>query len=163
MLSGDAALPGAASPTAYTACAPCHGPVGQGVAALGPEIRHPPALYSTWVVRNGRANTGMLAFPTATLPDAQLSEIQSWLNALPKPTTGHELYVDYCGNCHGPTGEGGALSTGVTFKLKDALTMLVRTGQSPDPSMRFTYMPAETPTDLSDAELSLIATYLSAL
>lgn len=165
VLSGDAATPGAAAPTSYVStCAVCHGPAGEGVAFLGPELRHPPAAYSNWVVRNGRANTTMLPFASTVLSDAQLSEIQTWLGSLPKPASGEQLYLDFCANCHGPTGMGGpVISSYVTAKARADLNLLVRQGEGMDPSMRFSYMPAEDTAELSDLELEAIGTFLGAL
>ncbi len=163
----DRAVPNAAdaAPAPYaSSCATCHGETGEGVAGLGLELRHSPPTYFNWVVRNGRVNTTMLAFPSTSVSDAQLGEIQSWLNAMPRPTSGQALYVDFCGNCHGPAGRGGTLlASSITGKVRADLTMLVRAGEGTDPSMRFSYMPAEDATQLSDAELDLIATFLGAL
>ena len=106
----------------------------------------------------------MLAFPTTSVSEVQLSEIQSWLGATPKPVSGQDLYIDFCGNCHGPTGMGGTLvTTYVIGKARADLKALVRSGEGSDPSMRFSYMPAEDVTQLGDAELELIATFLGAL
>ncbi len=154
------------APAPYgSSCASCHGKTGEGVVGLGVELRHSPSAYSTWVVRNGRVNTTMLPFATTSVSDAQLSEIQTWLNAMPKPGSGQELYLDFCGNCHGPTGMGGpVISAFVTAKVRTDLKTLVRAGQGgDDPSMLFSYMPAEDVTQLTDAELELIATFLGAL
>ena len=163
--AAPATAPADGAPAVYgSSCALCHGKGAEGVAGLGPELRHAPAAYATWVVRNGRVNTTMLAFPTTTVSDAQLGEIQTWLGAMPKPVSGQELYLDFCGNCHGPTGMGGSLlATYVTAKARADLEALVRSGEGNDPSMRFSYMPAEDITQLSDAELELIATFLGAL
>lgn len=172
ILSGDAALPGTAMPPAkYTAiCSACHQPAGQGFANLAPEIRHTPAAYATWVVRNGRPNTSMIPYPptsadpkVATLTDAELTEIVTWLEALPKPTTGQALYQDFCGNCHGPMNPtGGAVAVNVQGLLTAEYGMKVRTGEGMDPSMRQSFMPPETADKLTDAELGLIQTYLMA-
>ena len=106
----------------------------------------------------------MLKFPSTSVSDAQLGEIQSWLNAMPKPTSGQALYADFCGNCHGPAGMGGTLlASSIVGKLRSDVTTLVRAGKGTDPSMRFSYMPAEDVTQLSDAEWELIATFLGAL
>jgi mono/diheme cytochrome c family protein len=161
-LTGDsAALSMTPAPAEYTkTCQVCHGSAGQGISPIGPEIRHAPPTYFNWVVRNGRAGSAMLAFPVTMIPDTTLAEIQAWLAGLPKPMTGEQLYLDFCGNCHGPMGSGGGTGTAVQHKVKADLNMRVRMGEGTDPSMRYSYMPPESPTELTDPELELINAYL---
>ncbi|HEX2878491.1 MAG TPA: cytochrome c, partial [Polyangiaceae bacterium] len=100
-------------------CAPCHGSEGQG-SPLGPELQHPVADFATWVVRSGRATTSypaaMASFAPAAVSDAQLDEIWAWLDGLPKPTDGQELYEDYCANCHGSDALGGRVGKNIDGK-----------------------------------------------
>ena len=165
ILSGDSAqLSMTPAPAAYTKnCIICHANAAQGISLLAPEIRHAPAAYFNWVVRNGRTGTTMLAFPATTISDAELSEIQTWLATLPKPLPGDQLYQDFCGNCHGPTGAGGAkLVSGVRFKGTADVVKAVRDGIGADPTDFHSYMPPESVAEVSDAELGLITTYLEA-
>lgn len=106
-------------------CATCHGSVGQGVAGLGPELQHPEPEHMRWVVRNGGSwttsngmsprltqymNSVMLAYDTNTLSDADLDAIIAWLDEPPHPTSGAELFADFCANCHGADGRGGGMA-----------------------------------------------------
>src|SRR6478752_7112019 len=108
----DADAPAAttAAPAKWgTYCGLCHGPNAQGISGLGTELRHVDATMATWVVRNGR--NAMSKYSTTDVSDAELTEILTWLNALPKPTTPTGLYRDFCGTCHGPTTpSGGAVA-----------------------------------------------------
>lgn len=166
ILTGDAAQPGTVpAPAAYAAqgCNLCHGNAAEGVNLLGPEIRHAPAGYLGWVVRNGRAGTTMVPFPADMVPDADVFQIHAWLAALPRPTTGQELYLDFCGNCHGPAGGGGSVPVKAQGLPATTLVQTVRAGAGVDPGVRRDYMPAFSATELTDAELSLIATFLGAI
>jgi mono/diheme cytochrome c family protein len=162
ILSGDSAQLSAtpAPPTYETNCIICHANAGQGIDHLAPEIRHAPASYMSWVLRNGRPNTTMLAFPATMISDADVSALQAWLAGLPKPTSGGELYRDFCGNCHGPMGGGGSVPVKVTGLATATLIQKVRSGAGTDPAQRGAYMPPESAAELSDAELGLIATFL---
>jgi mono/diheme cytochrome c family protein len=177
ILSADAAAPGAAAaPAPYgTICLSCHQANAQGFAVIAPEIRHTPAAYATWIVRNGRLDrkgmpTGMTPYPMTTLDpmtmpavtDAELQGIIAWTNSLPKPTTALGMYQAFCGNCHGPVdpvgGAGPINNTGVPAATVNAA---VRSGFAvSDPSKRDAYMPAFDATLLTDADLALIRTYI---
>lgn len=165
ILMGADASPGATAPAKYTECGACHQSAGQGLPSLAPEIRHTPAAYASWVVRNGRGPTSsMAAFPVTSLSDVELNEIINWSNALPKPTTGAGLYMDFCGNCHGPASATGGrvgvkLKPGIAGATVDAA---VRGGFGADPSVRTKYMPKFEETLLTSAELALIKTYMGA-
>lgn len=172
-LSGADALPGAPAPGAWTTsiCSTCHGANGEGVPPIGPEIRHVPAAYGTWVVRHGRPlPSAMVAFPqtsadptVAAITDAELTSVLAWLDSLPKPTTGQGLYKDFCGNCHGPVNPtGGAVPVSIKGKPISDIVQKVRMGNGTDQSMRTMYMPPEDTTALTDAELQLIEQFLGA-
>lgn len=150
-------------------CSVCHGNNGEGVDLLGPEIRHIDPTYGTWVVRHGRSGSAMVAFPvtastpSASLSDAELADIMTWLGGLPKPTTPQGLYKDFCGNCHGPTNPtGGAVAVNVSGLTVADVNMFVRDGEGTDPSMRTAYMPKFSTTALTDAELAQIQTFIMA-
>lgn len=171
-LSGaDAAPAPMPPPAAYAnaACASCHGPNGEGVASIGPEIRFTPKAYAVQVVRNGRktpANvaSAMIAFPTTTVSDADLDAINTWQNSFTKPTTGQGLYLAMCGNCHGPmTPTGGSAPISIQGKSKVDVAMYVRNGNGTDLAMRTSYMPAFDTTLLTDAELASIETFLGSM
>lgn len=165
ILSGPSAAVGATpAPASYTKnCINCHGNAGQGVTTLAPEIRHPPLAYFNYVTRAGRAGSLMVPFTATALSDADMAAVHAWLAGLPKPTTGDQLYLDYCGNCHGPGALGGVIPLGVKGGNKADTMQVVRAGHGTDPSLRSEYMPAQGPEQLSDAELGMIADFLGAM
>jgi len=172
VLKGADITAGMPAPAAYTApatsCVTCHGPNGEGT-VVGPEIRFTPKEYAVAVVRNGRKTpngmaSGMVAFPTTTLSDADLDSINTWQNSFAKPTTGQGLYLSMCGNCHGPsTPTGGSAPISIQGKSKADVSMYVRNGNGTDFSMRATYMPKFDTTLLTEADLALIETYLGSM
>jgi len=178
VLSGaDAAPNPMPAPAAWVSatCSTCHQANGEGFASLAPEVRHTPVSYATWVVRHGRVfngvQTSMVAFPTTTtdpvkmpaISDADLTAVLAWLDSMPKPTTPKGLYLDYCGNCHGPTdGTGGIVPVKITNETIMAVNQKVRVGEGMDPSMRNGFMPPEDMTALTDAELGMIQQYILA-
>jgi mono/diheme cytochrome c family protein len=177
VLSGDAATPGAAAaPAPYgTICTSCHQPNAQGFTSIAPEIRHTPAAYARWIVRQGRIDykgmpTGMTPYPPTTtdpmkmpaVTDAELDAIIAWSNGLPKPTSAAGMYQDFCGNCHGPVNPtGGAVPYKIQGLPKATVDAAVRNGFAVnDPSKRDEYMPAFDTTLLTDADLTLIRQYI---
>lgn len=165
---------GAMDPEAFytTTCSPCHGTRGEGKAMLGPEIQHPVRDFATWVVRNGRMghpdfkSSVMAGYTEAALPKATLDGIFDWLStpALPKPTTGEALFKDFCANCHGADGSGGASGEGITNAPKSEIQEKVREGNGGTQySKRTGYMPKWSTTELTDAELGLIYDHLQTL
>jgi mono/diheme cytochrome c family protein len=147
-------------------CKACHGEQGAGT-VLAPEIVHPVRDYSTWVVRNGRAQTTyvkpMDKWGTDKLSDAQLMLIFDYLDMPPQPTTGQALYNDYCANCHGADGKGGPTMRDITNEVGKVLTQ-VRSGKNVGKfEMRRDYMPAFPAGDISDSELMLIRDYVNSL
>jgi mono/diheme cytochrome c family protein len=147
-------------------CKVCHGEQGAG-SPLAPELAHPVRDYSTWVVRNGRAQTTyvkpMDKWGTDKLSDAQLMLIFDYLDLPPQPTTGQALYADYCANCHGADGKGGPTMRDITNEVGKVLTQ-VRSGKNVGNfAMRRDYMPAFPPSDISDSELMLIRDYVNSL
>lgn len=145
-------------------CRVCHGEQGVG-GPLAPEIVHPVRDYSTWVVRNGRAQTSfpmpMDKFDASKLSDAQLMLMFDYLDLPPQPTTGKALFDDYCANCHGADGKGGPTMRPLANEAKEVLT-IVRSGHNVGKfAMRRDYMPAFPASDISDAELQLIRDYVA--
>lgn len=152
-------------PAAYTTtCAPCHGPQGEGT-ALGYELQHPVEDYATWVVRNGRPAGGelagvMAAYDADAFSDADLEATWAWLQAMPRAEDGEGLYLDFCGNCHGADGNGGAVREGARSTAQSIMRH-VRGGEGGSNfSARERYMPAFSADALSDAELALIIDFL---
>jgi mono/diheme cytochrome c family protein len=165
----DAEAPeGTAAPAGYATCLACHRPKGEGFDQLAPEIRHTPADFLKGVVRAGRldhtgAMTGMGAYTTAQVSDADLDAIAAWTLSLPKPTTPEGLYHSMCGNCHGPkTPTGGGSPISIQGVSKDKLKMLVRNGNGTNVNDRKEYMPKYDTTLLTDQELDLIGTFIGA-
>jgi mono/diheme cytochrome c family protein len=164
-------------------CSACHGTDAQGTLVgptkMGPEIRHPVADFTTWMVRNGSAprnpNTTypgpMVAMDAGFVSDAELNMIIAYLNdktKFPQPTTGQGLYEDYCANCHGADGKGAQTTrdlTNLVDPLAEAVPTNVRMGHhlENEYNLLTEYMPAQDATVLSDAELMLIATYIEGL
>ncbi len=76
-------------------CFTCHGTVGHGGAAprLAPNTL-PLQAFETWV-RNGTPGwsfaSGMPAFPTAALDDAELADVRTDLASLPAPPPVDEI------------------------------------------------------------------------
>lgn len=167
---GTSSLQGKTGAEVYQAlCAPCHGPTGEG-SALAPELQHPVADFSTWVVRSGRDSDSyagpMIAYPETIVSDQQLEEIWTWLGSLPQPTTGEALYVDYCANCHGADARGGRVGQNIQEKGNELadLTEKVREGEGgTNYGAAAMYMPHWTTTQISNEELTLIAEHLTTL
>lgn len=162
-------VPPTEPPDAYTTvCSMCHGENGEG-ADLGPEIRHTPVEYGTWVTRNGR-NFGehpdyvvqMVPIGEEHVTNEELALTFAWLGNFPKPTTGPEIYADYCGHCHGADARSGAVGLDLTMYTA-TLTDAVRNGKPGDFSARTSYMPAFGPEVLTDADLQAIITHISSL
>jgi mono/diheme cytochrome c family protein len=108
----------------------------------------------------------MAAYNTTILPDTALNAIFDWLStpALPKPTQGQELYLDYCGTCHGATGAGGPANHDAKGEPLSKALQMVRSGHNLTQfSSRTGYMPKWSTSDLTDAEVGLIVTYLDSL
>jgi mono/diheme cytochrome c family protein len=165
--TGDASTTGsnATGEELYALCAPCHGPAGEG-SELGYELRHPSRPYATWVVRNGRPgdefeNSVMAPYSESILSDADLEKIFDYLDSFEQPTTGEDLFLDYCGNCHGPTGTGGVVGVTIVDKtLADTLEK-VRTGVGTDFSNRIAYMPAFDESRITDDEVQAMIDFWS--
>jgi mono/diheme cytochrome c family protein len=157
-------------------CSDCHGATGDGVEGKGPDIKHPIRDYSEWVVRNGRSeeddaygvfalyyDEDMEAFPTVVLSDAMLQGVFDYLDTPPQPTTGQGLYEDYCSACHGPDAQGGLTDRPIAAETAEFLDN-VRSGHHPGEfSNRHDHMAAQSANELSDAEIQLIADYVSSL
>lgn len=148
-------------------CSTCHGVDAMGTND-GPQILSPVKPYATYVVRHGCGiemgfPTGMDAFDTAKLSDAQLTAILDWLGSAPKPTTGADLYTRFCNNCHGATATGGRVGKNIKREINN-MNQIVRAGHGgTNYGARTSYMPAWSADTLTDADLNLLRTYISGL
>jgi mono/diheme cytochrome c family protein len=176
VLSATDAPAGATQPPASygTICLACHRENAQGFTGIGPEIRHTPSDYAMYVVRNGlKTDDGM---PTAMIPypatspdpkasvvsDADLAAIIQWSNALPRPTTPAGLYMDFCGNCHGPVNPtGGQVPINIQGLPAATVDAAVRGGYNPTLiGNRDEYMPKFDEVLLPPGDLAMIKTYI---
>jgi len=144
-------------------CAHCHGDDALGTED-GPEVRHPNADYLRWIVREGRMDhpdfpEGMQPVPDECLTDAMIEEIITFLNSFPEPTTGAELYADYCANCHGADGKGGVTGVSLDGELHENAGIAVSGHETTNYASRNEYMPAQGD-NLTAAEIQLITDYL---
>jgi mono/diheme cytochrome c family protein len=164
----DGTLPANATPAQIYAgtCSVCHGPDGAGT-KLAPEIRHPPRNLLAWAVRMGREGKGfpapMLPYTADKISDAAVTGIADLLWAQPRPTDAQGLYLDFCGNCHGPDGKGGSVAEVAFGKKATEIDDIVRAGHGgTNLANRPKWMPAFSTTDLPDADLAAIKTFLNA-
>lgn len=147
-------------------CASCHGPEAEGT-ALGYELRHIDHGYAGWILRNGRtgselAPSVMAPFTTAQLADSDAEKIFDYLDAFPAPTTGEELYLDYCRNCHGIDASGGETGLDIREELSQ-LPLILRNGGRGSYGERDRYMPVWTEAQISDEDGAAIAAYIEGL
>jgi mono/diheme cytochrome c family protein len=147
-------------------CSKCHGTDGKGTQD-GPQILSPVAGYATYVVRHGRNDMGfpapMALFTPAVLPDSDLSLILGYLDAAPHPTDAAGLYTRYCVNCHGANGRAGRVKINIVAHVAE-LSLKVRSGHGgTNYAARTSYMPAWPATEITDADLAALRSYVSAL
>lgn len=167
-MSGGTAGAQEITPEGYYAevCAECHGANGEGTDD-GPEVQHPFDDFATWVIRTGRTGhpdyeDDMDDYSTSRLPDPILEGILEFLAGFPRPTTGEGLFKDYCANCHGANATGGVTGVDISREPLAELIEHARRGAHPgDFPNREEFMPVFDEVVLSDAEIELIAQYLS--
>jgi mono/diheme cytochrome c family protein len=149
-------------------CSSCHGEHGEGTTD-GPQIQNPVRDYATYVIRHGRAvqmpNMGymdpMPAHDAEVVSDADIAGILDYLSMPAHPTDGMGLYLRFCGNCHGPDGSGGRAHESVGDEVDEALEK-VRSGKSLGNFGAATkYMPKWGTSELSNAEVELIVSWLT--
>lgn len=145
-------------------CAQCHGVDALGTDDDGPEVRHANADYLRWIVREGRMDhpdypDGMPAVTPDCLTDQQIEEIIVFLDSFPQPTTGAELYADYCANCHGADGRGGVTEVSLDGELHENATVVAAGRNVNNYATRGAYM---TPLGdhLTAQEIQMITDYL---
>jgi len=144
-------------------CTHCHGEDALGTED-GPEIRHPNAEYLRWLIREGRMDhpdfpEGMPEVPPECLTDQMIEEIITFLDSFPQPTTGAELYADYCANCHGADGRGGITGISLDGELHENAGIAVSGNATMMYGNREAYMPGQGD-KLTAAEIQLITDYL---
>ncbi len=147
-------------------CASCHGDGSGG--NLGPTILNPVTGYATYVVRHGRNEMGfpgggMAALDANAVTDAELTSILGYLGEAEKPATGAELYGRFCTNCHGADGRSGRVGKNIAREANN-VSLLIRFGHGGTSyGSRTSYMPSWTATEITDAEVGLIRSYVSSL
>ncbi len=158
-------------------CGNCHGDNGEGIEDRGPEIRHPNRELFDFMVKNGDDTPivpykdPMPAVDPKLISSAILDDIYTWLGGFPQPTTGADLYADYCGYCHGPEGRGGTTNAyvmvahSVPFDVQGAAFLaVIRDGHTNNGTIpvseRTEWMPAIPASVLTDAEVGLIEAWL---
>jgi mono/diheme cytochrome c family protein len=147
-------------------CAKCHGASGEGT-TRGYEIRNPVVGYATYVMRNGRSGRpfadSMPKYTPAMLSDRQLTEILTMLRAAQHPSDGKSLYNRFCANCHGTNAKGGIVGKNITREIGD-FQEKVREGEGgSNYASRTKYMPKWPASELSNAEISSMAAYVTGL
>lgn len=152
-------------------CSGCHGAEGEGT-TIAPQIRNPVPGYASYVVRAGRNEMTEFAdpmpqFTSAALPDPALASILTWLREAPKPTSGQDLYLRFCFNCHGANARSGRVAVDVFGEIQEEpakIFEIVREGHGGLAyGNRYLYMPAWSASEITDAELSQIASYINSL
>jgi mono/diheme cytochrome c family protein len=147
-------------------CARCHGDDGGGTTDA-PGIESPVTGYATYVVRHGRNEmgypTGMDPFGTDALSDQELAMILEWLGTAPHPTTGAELYGRYCVNCHGADGRSGRVKINIVREASGVASRIRFGHGGTNYASRTSYMPAWSATEITDADVQLLRSYVSAL
>ena len=148
-----------------SACALCHGPDAMG-GDLGPNVRYVDSGYTHFLVREGRESMTypgpMLALSDAVVTDEQIDLIVEYLWSFPKPTTGQELFIQICSNCHGADGAGGPTGRPVIGEAQMA-QQLVRNGHDGAYDDRREFMPSYDQTQITDEELQLITEFIGTL
>jgi len=102
----------ATGPNLFAAnCASCHGATADGLAGW-PSIQCAVSSLVVNAVRNGRGNGMMPIFPSASLSNANVALISTYLGSL---CSGLPLdrFESNCGTCHGTTAGGGQNANGV--------------------------------------------------
>lgn len=144
-----------------TYCLACHGPEGTGAATWSGNIQGFDPIYA--IVKNGRGTMP----PVAILSDAQISDVQAYLNSFvetgtnnAQPLTALQKFTNTCAPCHGPEGAGAEKGPPIQFPSRAYATWVTRNGRAgttagfPGPMSGYS---AET---FSDAELNEIFDFL---
>lgn len=149
-------------------CASCHGADGSGT-ARGPEIRNTVAGFAEYVIRNGRTEhpdyeREMPGYDTDSLSNSQLNEIIAWLRSAVKPSDGAGLYTRFCANCHGADARGGVVGEAIINESLGEFIEKVREGEGGrNYSRRGSYMPSWSSSEISNADIELMYSYVRTL
>lgn len=146
-------------------CVSCHGDRGEGIAAMGMQLRYDDEPFSRYWIRNGRTTSAfasdMPSYPQNMVSDQQITEMFDWINMAPRPTTGEGLYTQYCGNCHGATAGGGPADKNIRGEDEGDV---VRSGKGgTNYGSRRNYMTSWSTAQLSDSEVNAIFNYTNGL
>ena len=161
-------------------CGTCHGADAKGVAGvnggkpLGVDARHAVEDYTRWLVRNGSAprntdDTYVAPMPMLdenTLSDEDLSQVIDYLqdrDVFPQPTTGEELYLDYCSACHAVDGSGVPTSRRLAGMNEDITRHIRRGHHAGEYDNTREFMPMWDTDEITDAERDLIQEYVNSL
>jgi ubiquinol-cytochrome c reductase cytochrome c subunit len=135
-------------------CASCHGDDARGLQGR-PDIRCAVHIHDPVRLGRGTGTDAMPAFPN--LSDADITTIQGILTGLCNASgrTGVDLYTSNCATCHGADARGTA--SGPNVRCATRVADAVRNGRGAG------VMPPFLPTELSDADVASVETYLGGL
>ncbi len=146
-------------------CSVCHGADALG-GDLGPGVRYSDSGLTHFLVREGRES---MTYPAPMVPlgedvltEAEIDLVIEYLWSFPKPTTGQELFVQMCANCHGGDGAGGPTGRRVIGESQRA-QQLVRNGHNGAYDDRREFMPSYDQEQISDQELQMIIQFIDTL
>lgn len=137
-------------------CVACHGAEGLGAPVWQASIQGIDPIYT--IVKNGQGS-----MPPVPLEDAQIADIQAYLNSFVEtdvPLTGLQVYQNTCAPCHGAEGQGATNGPPIQFTSPAYATWVTRNGRAgvgyPGP------MTAYTTDRVSDEHLTEIIDFLHA-
>src|SRR5262249_28375825 len=135
-------------------CAPCHGADARGLQGR-PDIHLNHNIPAP--ARNGRSGSigVMPAFPNLT--DADIADIQSYLEGLCPVPTGAELLNSNCAACHGTDASGRDGRPDIRCTVRSRVFNAVRTGRGDG------LMPIFSSAALSDNDVETLLAYLAGL
>lgn len=161
-------------------CGVCHGADAKGVGGvnsgkpLGVDARHPVEDYTRWLVRNGSSprntdDTYVAPMPMLdenALSDSDLDQIIESLqdrNVFAQPTTGEDLYLDYCSACHAVDGTGAPTARVLAGRGENTTRHVLQGHHAGEYTNTREFMPMWDEEAISDAELQLIQDYTNSL
>jgi mono/diheme cytochrome c family protein len=154
-------------------CSQCHGPMGEG-SSIGPKLSPNPPAYADFVNQVRMPIDKMPAFDAASVSDAQLADIYSFLQpqgaagapaasaaalAPGNATSGQKLFVAYgCFECHGRMAQGAAATGPRLGPHPIAITAVLKELRHPASEM-----PPYTEKVVPDSEVADIYAFLQSL
>ncbi|MBI3783507.1 MAG: c-type cytochrome [Deltaproteobacteria bacterium] len=134
-------------------CASCHGSDARGL--VGPDIHCNKSIHDT--VRNGATGAlgTMPAF--ASLADADIAVIQSFLDSLCPAPTGPELFAGNCAPCHSSNAAGTAGRPNIQCTVRSRIFNAVRRGRGSG------LMPIFPASAMPDSQVDQLVAYLASL